>query len=435
MADAENPPTNPSASHQIDTDAFVDKFQEHPSASSLKGDDGEKPDEEFLSFINGDDDDAPEKNDADIEEAVPASAVESDDSFKSNKSADSPTATAATSEEQQPQTPQYKPSLFTNDRGNLKIVAFVVRNPCLVFSLIITICIVLTFLLIALVFRTAENGNPFTIPVNEFDMQDVRSIQYDSFRLARDKVKAAKKASELGGKVVERQSELADIAMWVFESETPKGVFGSASAIEGMKDAFDIFMDDPEFEKYCVLDYRAELGGNETERDCQTPLTPLAMYYASEWDGEKAAAVIEELKDPSKVDKFNELALCYIQGIYCDLVDANSTSTEDIMWAMELGANISSITSKWDMGGESMVENYTQVTELASFLIEVDVFKGFVDFGFDKGFSAENPVSQYSRGIVFWGGPLEDRNQTEEEAGDEDANKEVEETEGDQRKE
>ena len=78
-----------------------------------------------------------------------------------------------------------------------------------------------------------------------------------------------------------------------------------------------------------------------------------------------------------------------------------------------------------------LVQNFTQVTELASYLIQVDVYKGFVDFGFDKGFSAANPVSDYSRGIVYWGGPLEDRNQT----GNEEESKEVEETEDDQRKE
>ena len=32
-----------------------------------------------------------------------------------------------------------------------------------------------------------------------------------------------------------------------------------------------------------------------------------------------------------------------------------------------------------------MVEDYDQVTELASYLIKVDVFKGFVDYGFDLG--------------------------------------------------
>jgi hypothetical protein len=66
------------------------------------------------------------------------------------------------------------------------------------------------------------------------------------------------------------------------------------------------------------------------------------------------------------------------------------------------------------MEGE-LVEDYNQVTELASYLIQVDVFKGLVDFGYDLGFSANNPVSYYSRGIVFWGGPLVETNLTTEE--------------------
>jgi hypothetical protein len=55
------------------------------------------------------------------------------------------------------------------------------------------------------------------------------------------------------------------------------------------------------------------------------------MYYASEWDDEKVAAVIEELKDPENVELFNSLALCVIQGAYCDLVP--DISTEDQIWA------------------------------------------------------------------------------------------------------
>jgi predicted RND superfamily exporter protein len=99
---------------------------------------------------------------------------------------------------------------------------------------------------------------------------------------------------------------------------------------------------------------------------------------------------------------------------------------------MELGKNITDITSKFDMEGE-MVQNYQQVTELASYLMKVDIAKGYVDFGYDTEFSAENPVSQYSRGIVFWGGPLEDRNQST--STDSEEREEVKQTERDERKE
>mmetsp|Transcript_41002 Transcript_41002/g.67287 ORF Transcript_41002/g.67287 Transcript_41002/m.67287 type:complete len:997 (-) Transcript_41002:632-3622(-) len=330
------------------------------------------------------------------------------------------------------QQPTHPPSFFTNQRGNLKAVAFVVRNPCLVFSLIIALCIIIAFLLQVMVFGAAE-GSPFTLPSNEFDLGDVRSVQYDSYRLAKDEVQAtrAAMASEGEEEMAKKQSELAAIAYWVFEADTEKtktGVFGTAASIEGMKDAYDIFLDDPEFNKYCMVDYQKVLAVNET-RGCRQPLTPLAMYYASEWNETQVAAVIEQLKDPTKVKLFNSLALCLIQGLYCD--EGETISAEDREWALQLAGSITSITSKWDMEGE-LVEKHEQVTELASYLIQVDVFKGFVDFGFDAGFSAENPVSQFSRGIVFWGGPLEARDPTLTSTEDEE--EELEDAEGDQRK-
>ncbi|KAL7540180.1 hypothetical protein ACHAXR_009933 [Thalassiosira sp. AJA248-18] len=363
------------------------------------------------------DDDNEEKKDGsapDIEEAVAATTSEA--------------AKTGASVHQSQQQPSYPPSFFTNERGNLKIVSFVVRYPCAIFTFLIALCIIISFLLQVMVFRTAEGGNPFTLPSNEFDLDDVRSIQYDSYRLARDEVQASKNAMANQAKNIQKQSELADIAMWVFESETPEGVFGSAESIEGMKDAFDIFIEDVGFKDYCVLDYTKEVAANET-RECLKPLSPLVMYYASEWDEDLVAGVIEQLEDDDKVELFNSLALCYIQGIYCELLPED-ISPADAAWAIGLGMNITSIVTKWDMEGP-LVKNYNQVTELASHLMKLDVYKGYVDFGFDNGFSTSNPVSQYSRGIVYWGGPLSDvTNNTSDEE-----NEEVEDTEDDQRKE
>jgi hypothetical protein len=271
-----------------------------------------------------------------------------------------------------------------------------------------------------------ENGNPFTPPSNEFDLKDVRSIQYDSLRLAKDQVSANRKVTELEGQTISKQSETSAIAYWVFEGETPTGLFGTEESIQAMKNAYDIFYQDESFQDYCLLDYRTPLA-NGTERQCNAPLTPLLMYYPSEWDEEKAAAVIEELKAPGNLDKFNSLALCIVQGLYCELVE--DVTLQDKIWAGMLGKNISDITSKWDMKGD-LVSNFTQVTELASYLIQVDLFKGLVDFGFDKTFSSENLVSQYSRGIVFWGGPLKERT-----AGNEDEEKDVNKSERDELKE
>lgn len=342
-------------------------------------------------------DDSTRISDDGVEEGVPASGGNS--KFTASN-LDDPTAHT--------QKTDYPPSLFTNDRGNLKIVSLVVRNPCLIFWLIIALCVLISFLLQVMVFRASGSTGPFTVPSNEFDLGDIRSIQYDSYRLAKDEVAAQKKLMVKDDREVLKQSELAAIAYWVFEGENPEGVFGSKDAIEGMKDAFDVFLADPKFKDWCVLDYKtspfggggppadvvdggesgngteapAVASGNGTRRlsssaqsspmmgpafhrvpgrderlniplnrltrrvqadantedeelDCQPPLSPLTMYYASEWDNEKAAAIIEEFSDPAKVEKFNTLALCYIQGVYCELL--SDVPAEDTLWALELG--------------------------------------------------------------------------------------------------
>ena len=118
---------------------------------------------------------------------------------------------------------------------NLKAVALVVRNPCLIFWILIALCVIISFLLQVVVFRAAEGGNPFTLPGNELNLADVRSVQYDSYRLARDELRGARNVlAAVGKESVKRQSEVSDITYWVFEGETDGGLFGSRGAIEGI---------------------------------------------------------------------------------------------------------------------------------------------------------------------------------------------------------
>lgn len=298
---------------------------------------------------------------------------------------------------------QQEPTFFSDERGNLKVVNLVVRNPCKIFWTIIALCILLTVALQALVFAEAEDGNPITTPGNEFDIDDVRSLQFDSLRLARDEVEKLREANSDGSEAVLKQSEVDDLVYWTFEAQTPAGVFGSAESIEAMKDAFDLLLDDDRFPEWCLLDYRTPLAENAT-RECDAPVGPLRMYYASEWDSEEVAVVMEQLKDSDKLATFNSLALCYIQGLFCELVP-NTTSETDIVWVNQLSSNITSITKSWDMKG-NLVDNITEATEFAAHLLQVDLFKGLIDFGYDKGFSVENQVSIFSRGFVALGGPL-----------------------------
>ena len=180
-----------------------------------------------------------------------------------------------------------------------------------------------------------------------------------------------------------------------------------------MKDAYDIFTNDPGYKDYCLLEYPRNLSlvAENTTLECKAPLTPLLMYYASHWDAALVADVIEELKDPVKVDLINRIGVCASKDVYCPPEILANVTVQDGMWILQFGEKVKNITSSWDMKG-GLVANFTQATELASYFMQVDLFKGFVDFGFDKNFSFSNPTSQYSRGIIAWGGPYADRNVT-----------------------
>eukprot|EP00977_Amphora_coffeiformis_P019207 scaffold7012_cov157-Amphora_coffeaeformis.AAC.15 len=294
-------------------------------------------------------------------------------------------------------------TFWSDDKGNLKFVNLVVRNPCCIFCSILLACIALSFLLIVIVF---QNGNPFSDPGSEGDLKDERTIQYDSLRLAHEEIEDA--LADLAT-AVPQQSETADFTYWVFESKTPQGVFASESSIAAMKEAFDLFLLHEQYDQYCKLIYPSTAtnssNAGDSEPYCDPPLTPLTMYYAAEWNETAVAAVLEQLKTPGNIELFNQLALCYTRGLFCDLV-SDDVDPADIEFALQLDASLQDITQHWDMTGE-LVPNISQATDLAAYLKLIDTYKGLVDFGFDKGFSIENNVSIYSRGLLLWGGPLE----------------------------
>ena len=302
-------------------------------------------------------------------------------------------------------------SFWSDEKGNLKFVNLVVRNPCCIFCSLLLACIVLSFLLIVVVF---QNGNPFSDPDSEGDLNDVRTIQYDSLRLAHEDIeKALDLAMADSETVIPRQSETADFTYWVFESETPQGVFASVSSIAAMKEAFDLFLEHEQYDRYCKLEYPNTGGngsstgdaGNTADPYCDPPLTPLTMYYAAEWNQTAVNDVLEQLKIPGNIESLNRLALCYTRGLYCELL--SDVDPADVTFVVQLDAALQDITQHWDMSGAQIVPNITQATELVAYLKLVDTYKGLVDFGFDKGFSIENPISMFSRGLLLWGGPLE----------------------------
>lgn len=288
-------------------------------------------------------------------------------------------------------------TFWSDETGNLKFVNLVVRCPCCIFCSLLAACLVITVLLFV---ALALDGNPFADPENESDLDHVTSIHFDSLRLAQEDVEDLREIAQ-GATAIPRQSETADYTYWVFEAETPEGCFGSRTSIAAMKEAFDLFLDHAQYKEYCLLLY--DINDPTAEPYCDLPITSLNMYYPSQWDEQLVEEVLTDLRVPGNVELFDALSLCATYGLYCDQL--GQVTEEDEAWALDLNTKLQNITQYWDLSGE-LVPNITQATEVAAYLNQIALYKGLIDFGFDKGFGVNNLVSRYSRGVLTWGGPL-----------------------------
>ena len=208
-----------------------------------------------------------------------------------------PVATAATDKQGDgPPTPWYNPS---DNRGNLKYVNCTTRCPCLsmaiVYAVVLVSCILLS--------RTmAGKGLEDIISQGdiEYDANDIRSIKYDSLQLAVDDVSSTRQDSKDAAKpeVVDKpMSKSLDILMMLYE--TPETIFTTQSA-EALKKVEDLVVKHPQFPDWCKRTYAGE---NDTKGECDTyktplDLSPIKFLYASEFDSEKAKAVVEKLRKP-----------------------------------------------------------------------------------------------------------------------------------------
>lgn len=317
---------------------------------------------------------------------------------------------------------QHPPGFFTDQKGNLKVVNLVVRYPCLIFFLILLSTIGISFLLVAIVFKAGKN--PFAEPGSEYDINDIRSTAYDSFRLAQEEIEQkrdddSRRLAELNSTTVEIriQEDNLDVTYWVYESEKDGGVFSSADSISAMKESLDLFTKNKDYQDYCWKFYTDAQSTNDTISQCHPPLSPLQLYYASYWDNDKAQSVIDQLSNPDNVDIYNDLSLCLEYDSYCELVPEELLTEEYEQWFEAVNDNITSILSKVDGNGELNSDNINQMTLFAAHVMKLDTKRGVFDFFYDKSFSVDNPVSMYSRAMINWGGPL---NVTSDNSDDED---------------
>lgn len=303
---------------------------------------------------------------------------------------------------------KYPPSFFTDDKGNLKFVNLVVRKPCCCFFGILITALIIFYLLVATVFSA---GNPFTLGEAEYDIKDVRSISYDSLRLAQQDI--TKERNALVAEVSQReeariQEAQLDVTVWIYESEKPEGVFGTAESISEMRESLVLYTDNKDYKDYCWKEYTNDPITNKIVSKCRPHLTALNMYYSSKWDSDVAAGVLNELKMENNIERYNALALCTERGnnLFCASIPDEFNNDNDKQWARELNQNITTLTKEWDGEGNLNPDSIDQMTEFAAYMMELITKRGLVDFSFDKNFGIDNQVSMYSRAVVSWGGPL-----------------------------
>lgn len=170
-------------------------------------------------------------------------------------------------------------------KPDLLFVKYVVKYPKLIFILLFGMCMVVTMSLGPLVF---SKGNPFTDPSALYDIYDIRSVAYDSFRLAREEVMELREAfqmetSDKKDEPTQIQEDGADVTFWIYESQnTETGLFGSAESIQYMRRAEMLFPSHPDFVKFCRLEYTYDESLGRNTSQCEKPLSALNMYYASE---------------------------------------------------------------------------------------------------------------------------------------------------------
>jgi hypothetical protein len=297
----------------------------------------------------------------------------------------------------------HPPSLFSDKYGNLKLVNVVVRNPCLVFVIILVICIGITVDLSRTAFK---NGNPFTSDSNTYDIYDKRSLAYDGLRFAKQEVAARRKdlstieSNKNSNDVIRQQERLGDVTYWIYEAKTEKGLF-TKDSLPVMRSAEVMFTRQKQYPEYCWLRYSDV--GNETTAKCERELSVLNAFYASSWNSTTAQDIMSELT-LDNVKLYNSVAACVEFNILCQYI-ISRVKQADINWAKGMNQRINGMIRYWDGEGE-LNGNPDQVSLLLAHIKQLDTKAPYVNFFVDGNFTIDNPNTMFSRSIVYWGSPL-----------------------------
>ena len=289
-----------------------------------------------------------------------------------------------------------KPTLFADERGNLRFVNASVRRPCAMLCAVLAACVFTTVLFIIL---AAEQGVDVFSESKEYDVKDIRSIRYISLKNAIGHVQDNRDKLAAGTDLP--LSENGDYTYFVYEAEKGTGLLTSAG-LRRMKDVEEICTAHPDYQdKYCLREY------DETDNAtwaCTKPVSVLNMYYASNPNVTLVRSVVDRLAADGAVGSYNAIAFCVEYYYGCDALTAEQTAA--LSWGSTLSQDIDAIVDTWDGLGE-LTSEVALTTELAARMKELTTKKFSVDFFFDSKFSVDNQKTMFTRSIVLWGAPLE----------------------------
>mmetsp|Transcript_16638 Transcript_16638/g.31514 ORF Transcript_16638/g.31514 Transcript_16638/m.31514 type:complete len:1040 (+) Transcript_16638:98-3217(+) len=304
--------------------------------------------------------------------------------------------------ENNPQKELYKKSsFFSDDHGNLKMVNFICRYPVRIFIFIIILCNASVIILGQLALR---DGNPITEDTNAYDIHDIRSIAYDTLRLASNETNSAyitfvENGRRLNGESKLLQEDLGDVTYWIYKAKTSEGLF-TKDSLSFMYETEATILQNKVYPDYCYAEYNVTV--SPPTKECTKPLSVMNIYFASLWDEALADEIINMFKsDPTKIQMYNDLAPCVEAGFFCDLLPPIYTEA-DKLWVKSTSDDINSMIVMWDGQGQ-LNSNVDQVTEFIAYMNELVTKRSKVNFYFDANFALDNKVSMFSRSIIYWG--------------------------------
>ena len=224
--------------------------------------------------------------------------------------------------------------------------------------------------------------------------------------------------------IEKEQTQMAGIFYMMYEAESGAAydIFNVGAAEEIAKvEALATGRDD--FKDYCLRH------DSNLYPDCKkVDWSPLRFLYASEFDAEKAKAVVEELKKPEVmkahkimgpcVDRFHmgtEQALwptkdlsnvtAMFGGRSCDAAGVLTPAQQQA--SFELSKKIVAITMKFDGKAETPVPDMPALAEFIAYIKELPSQAMLVDFHLDNKFNSNNTKCTFMRSILPFGGPLD----------------------------